>query len=347
MRLTIFTSPRFADHLTPPGHPERVDRFHAMQTVASDYRRRGGDVREPRPATDGELTRVHAPEYVARIRQVSGRTAALDADTFTSPDSVDVARLAAGAAIEAVDHVLAEGEMSQPGRTALALVRPPGHHAERDRAMGFCLFNNIAIAAAHARSRGLARVAIVDFDVHHGNGTQAAFYDDASVLFISSHQFPYYPGTGASGEVGHGPGEGFTLNLPLAAGANDADYELVYARAALPVLRSFRPELILVSAGFDAFMDDPLGGMQLSADYFGRLMALLVSMADDHCGGRIVAVTEGGYDLRGLAESLHHTIRALSGESNVSDFAAPDGTSPRGEATLAAVRAGVQRYWQL
>ena len=213
--------------------------------------------------------------------------------------------------------------------------------------MGFCLFNGIAVAAAHARARGLARVAIVDFDVHHGNGTQHAFEDDPAVLFISSHQFPYYPGTGAASEVGTGAGKGFTVNLPLDAGATDADYERVYERVAVPVLRQFRPELILVSAGFDAHHRDPLAGMRLSTEQFGRLTALVAGVADEVCGGRVVATTEGGYDLHGLASSLDASIRALAGEASLSDFAAPDGAAPRGDACLAAVTPGLKAYWTI
>ena len=217
--------------------------------------------------------------------------------------------MAAGAAVSAVDHVIDAGA----GARAFALVRPPGHHAEHGKAMGFCFFNSIAIAAAHARARGLARVAIVDFDVHHGNGTQWSFYDDPAVLFVSSHQYPYYPGTGAANDIGKGAGTGFTLNLPLSAGATDADYEAAYARLALPVLEQFRPELILVSAGFDAHMDDPLAGMRLTSGYFGRLTRAIAAVADATSQGRVVAITEGGYDLVGLATSLRASISALNG----------------------------------
>jgi acetoin utilization deacetylase AcuC-like enzyme len=340
--LTIVTTARFADHLTPPGHPERVERFAVMQVVASEFRARGGTVVEPEPADEAAIARVHDREYVSLIRETAGRATALDADTFTSPQTYDVACLAAGAAIAAVDRAL-----EAPGNRALALVRPPGHHAERNRAMGFCFFNNIAIAAAHARARGLARVAIVDYDVHHGNGTQWSFFADPSVLFISSHQHPYYPGSGAADEIGIGAGKGFTINLPLAAGAADADYELAYTRIALPALRQFKPQLILISAGFDAYLDDPLAGMRLTAPYFGRLTAAIAAVAEECCDGRIAAVTEGGYDLKGLADSLRHVIAALDGESTLDDFDVPAGAAPCGDATLEAVRPHLAAYWTL
>jgi acetoin utilization deacetylase AcuC-like enzyme len=299
---------------------------------------------EPRPATDEEIVRIHDTEYLRTIKGTAGRAVALDSDTFTSPESYEVARLAAGAAVSAVDHVMRQGANNT---RALALVRPPGHHAELDRAMGFCLFNNIAIAAAHARAKGLDRVAIVDYDVHHGNGSQHSFYADHSVLFISSHQFPYYPGTGAADEIGNGAGKGFTVNLPFAAGATDADYRAAYERVALPVLRSFKPQLILLSAGFDAYMDDPLGGMRLTVEGFEWLTAAILDVAEECCQGRLVAVTEGGYDLTGLGGSLRAVIRVLEGERRLRDLRAPDGPTPRADATIAAVRAQLAPYWTL
>ncbi len=304
--LTLVTSDRFADHLTPPGHPERHERAEVMQVVAGEWRSTGGRVVEPRQATDAELLRVHDAAYLAHVMSTAGRAVAFDADTVTSPASVELARLAAGAACQGVDLVL-DGAATR----ACALVRPPGHHAERDRAMGFCLFNNIAIAAAHARARGVSKVAIVDFDVHHGNGTQWCFYEDPTVLFVSTHQFPFYPGTGAAAETGRGPGEGFTVNVPMEAGANDADYLHVYEHVVAPVVRQFAPELLLLSAGFDAHTEDPLAGMQVTTAGFARLANLLTDLADEVCGGRVVAVTEGGYNLPALGGSLRALVGAL------------------------------------
>ena len=342
MALTVFTSSRFADHLNPPGHPERVERAEVMQVVASEFRRRGGSVVEPKQATDEQIARIHDREYIGVIRETAGRAIALDPDTFTSPDTYDVALLSAGAAVGAVDHVLEGG----PRTRALVMSRPPGHHAERNRAMGFCLFNNIAIAAAHARARGLARVAIVDYDVHHGNGTQHTFYSDRSVLFVSSHQFPFYPGTGDSDEIGTGAGAGTTVNFPLAAGATDADYERVYAATA-SILKQFRPQLILVSAGFDAHADDPLGGMRVTAPQFGRLTAHLAAAADECCEGRLLAVTEGGYDLRGLAASLRAVIEALDDPVSLATLPAPGGSTPRADVSIAAARTHLGKFWTI
>jgi len=341
MALTVFTSDRWADHLTPPGHPERVERAEVMQVVASEFRTRGGAVVEPRAASEDDIARIHAREHIALIRETAGRAVALDPDTFTSPETYDVARLAAGAAVSAVERVL-----SSRGTRALAMVRPPGHHAERNRAMGFCFFNNIAIAAAHARARGLTRVAIVDYDVHHGNGTQRSFYPDPAVLFISSHQFPFYPGTGAADEIGTGAGTGFTVNFPMAAGGTDADFERIY-QTTVAILRQFKPELILISAGFDAHADDPLGGMRVSTAHFGRLTALIAAAADDCCDGHVVAVTEGGYDLTALAGSLRAVIDVLDGATPLTALAAPTGSTSRADDTLAAARPHLSKYWKL
>jgi acetoin utilization deacetylase AcuC-like enzyme len=192
------------------------------------------------------------------------------------------------------------------------MVRPPGHHAEADRAMGFCLFNNVAVGAAWARVRGLERVAIVDYDVHHGNGTQWIFYEDPTVLFVSSHQYPFYPGTGAAEERGRGAGVGYTVNVPLPAGSTDADFAQAYRDVVIPALQDFRPQLVLVSAGFDAHERDPLAGMLMTTDGYGALTAMLLQAADDLCDGRIVFVTEGGYDTRSLAECCQRVIDLAS-----------------------------------
>jgi acetoin utilization deacetylase AcuC-like enzyme len=313
MPLTVISSRRFVDHVTPAGHPERPERAEVFEAVAKSFDEDGGRVVEPRAATDEDLARVHSREYIATIASTRGRATMIDADTFTSPDSEEIARLAAGAVLTGVDQVL-DGP---PQSRALAMVRPPGHHAEADRAMGFCLYNNIAVGAAYARSRGCARVAIVDFDVHHGNGTQWMFYKDPAVLFVSSHQFPFYPGTGSAAEQGSGAGAGFTLNLPLPAGTRDEEIEHKYAEQVVPALRSFRPDLMMISAGFDAHELDPLGQLRMTTEGFGRLTKMLLAEADTLCEGRVVMVTEGGYDLDAIKQCLDAVIR-ISASSTAS-----------------------------
>jgi acetoin utilization deacetylase AcuC-like enzyme len=294
--MILISSPRFQEHTTPPGHPERPERAEVFDQVASAWRDKGGTVIEPRPATREELLRVHDAAHVDAIESTSGRAVMLDEDTFTSPESYEVALLAAGAAVQAAEHALDTKE------TAFALVRPPGHHAERDKAMGFCLFNNVAVAAAAAVARGLSRVAVVDIDVHHGNGTQWMFYADPKVLYVSTHQFPFYPGTGAAEEVGSGAGKGFTFNVPLAAGATDADYAAAY-RTVAGVLENYAPELLLVSAGFDAHADDPLASMRMSAAGYAAVVRSLADAAA-RIGCPMALVTEGGYDLDALRACL-------------------------------------------
>ena len=304
MPLVVVSSKRFVDHVTPVGHPERPERAQTLAAVAAAFKEQGGEVIEPRAATDDDLLRVHTQEHVDAVVATRGKATMIDEDTFTSPDSDDIARLAAGAVLTGVDRALDGAK----GSRALALVRPPGHHAEADRAMGFCLYSNIAVGAAYARSRGCARVAIVDYDVHHGNGTQWIFYEDPAVLFVSSHQYPFYPGTGAASERGRGPGMGFTLNIPLDAGTKDEEIERKYAEQVIPAVRDFQPDLLMISAGFDAHEMDPLGQLRMTTEGFGRLTKALIDLADQVCDGRVVLVTEGGYDLKALSDSLTAVI---------------------------------------
>jgi acetoin utilization deacetylase AcuC-like enzyme len=342
MFVVLIHSDRFADHQTPPGHPESAERADVLDVVAQRWRRRGTDAASPRPATDAELARVHDDAYLRMVASTVGCAVKLDADTYTSPESYEIAVLAAGAAVDATERV-----MSGSHRAALALVRPPGHHAERDRAMGFCLYNNVAVAAAHARAGGAARVAIVDYDVHHGNGTQHIFEADPTVLYVSTHQYPYYPGTGAATEVGRDGGRGFTVNLALEAGAVDDDYRLVFVDVITPILRQFCPDLILVSAGFDAHEHDPLGGMRLSTAAFAAMTTELRLVAEECCAGRIVAVTEGGYDLKALAASTDAAIDALSGPPSAAAWPVSGVRSHRGETSAAAARRALAPFWRL
>jgi acetoin utilization deacetylase AcuC-like enzyme len=333
--MILIASHRFEEHVTPPGHPERMERAHVFDAVAAKWLKKGGRIDAPRAATREELERVHDPAYLDRLAATAGEPAMLDADTYTSSESHPVALLAAGAAVQAAWHALDHQE------PAFALVRPPGHHAERDRAMGFCLFNNVAVAAAAALARGLARVAVVDIDVHHGNGTQWMFYDDPRVLYVSTHQFPFYPGTGAPDEIGVHEGTGFTVNIPLDAGAGDADYHLVYRDIVVPVLDEFRPQLLLVSAGYDAHERDPLASMRMTTDGYASIVAQLKAAGERH--GALALVTEGGYDMTALAACLEACFLVLDGAAAPE---VPRGPAPRGERALATVRAAQASRWR-
>ena len=343
MSLILVSSPRFAEHQTPPGHPERPERAQVMDAVAARWRAQGGEVVAPREATHEQLARVHDVHYITRISELRDRAVALDPDTYTSPETYEISLLAAGAAIDAVERA-----MSGSHAYTFALMRPPGHHAEHAHAMGFCLFNNVAVAAAHARQTlGAKRVAIVDYDVHHGNGTQHIFDRDASVLYLSTHQFPYYPGTGAVEEIGIGPGEGFTVNLPLASGGTDADYQHVFDRVALPILRQFAPALLLVSAGFDAHQRDPLATMRATEAGFAAMTMALRRVADECCHGRMALMTEGGYDLKALDASLEAVVQTLSGSAHEPKWPADEAPSTRGRVSADAAVQALRPYWKV
>jgi acetoin utilization deacetylase AcuC-like enzyme len=313
-----------------------------MQSIASAWKQRGRVVQAPRPATHAELARVHSQAYLAKIDAMAGRAVSIDSDTYTSPETRDVALLAAGAAIGAVEAIV----QSRDTRV-MALVRPPGHHAERERAMGFCFYNSVAAAAAHALSLGMERVVVMDYDVHHGNGTQWMFYEDPRVLYVSTHQYPFYPGTGAAEDVGRGKGAGFTLNVPLEAGSTDGDYAEVFKALVIPVIDQFKPELVLISAGYDAHERYPLARMRLSTHGYSRLTKSLCDVADTHCHGRVVAVTEGGYDLTALKACLESSMSILDGAPPAEPKEAPMAATQRSRMAIAAVRSAQGKYWKL
>ena len=293
------------------GHPERPERLVAVQRALERGRAAGTRWAAPSVAPREAVERVHEARYVEAIEGVRGRRVALDADTRTSIDTVDAAYLAAGAAIDAVDAVFGGA-----ADNAMALVRPPGHHAEASRAMGFCFFNNVAIAAEHARAaHGAERVLIIDWDVHHGNGTQHAFEKRRDVLFFSTHQYPFYPGTGGAPEVGFGPGEGYTVNVPITTRMGDGEYAAVFADVLEPIAMEYDPDLVLVSAGFDAHVADPLGGMAVTDEGFAVLCAMTKRIAQSCAGGRLALLLEGGYDLDGLASSVRACVEVLEGST--------------------------------
>ena len=339
MRVALYDDPLFREHDSGHGHPERAQRLDAIRQGLRDADLLPRLTQLPaRPATHDELRRVHTERHVRTVAGTEGRTVRFDPDTQAGPRSSQAALRAAGAAVDAVQRVL-DGTLDR----AFCLCRPPGHHAEADRAMGFCLFNNAAVAAAHALEAGLERVLIVDIDVHHGNGTQHIFEEDPRVLYVSSHQYPFYPGTGALDEMGEGQGRGFTVNLPLPAGLGDGDYARVYRGLVEPIGRAFAPELVLVSAGFDAYADDPLAGMSLTARGYRELIQVCLACADGGAPERargVVVVLEGGYDLEGLGTCGAEVVRGLLGET-----AEPLPPAARVEPLVEAYRRALRPFW--
>lgn len=316
-----FTHPRYVEHDLAE-HPEHAGRIRAVwKRLETDGLLDRMIVHEAREVTYDQIAAVHTPEYLHVLEQVSQQPhlLRLDSDTYLGPNSYAVARLSAGAVVGAVDSVL-----KQEVRHALAACRPPGHHAIRERGMGFCLLANVAIAARHAqRTYGIERVLIVDYDVHHGNGTEAIFYADPSVFFVSTHQSPLYPGTGALEDIGSGAGTGYTLNIPLPPGVSDTGYAAVFERLIWPAARRFKPELILVSAGFDAHWLDPLAGMRLTTSGYAHISRELIRMADELCAGRIIFAMEGGYNLDALSHGMANIARCLLGQEPVDPLGPP------------------------
>lgn len=353
-RTAIFKHDGFFEHIPDFYHVESPDR---LRVIYKEFAR--PEVAEKfifpawPPASEAMLKLNHTDPYVKRVAATAGKAyTSLDPDTQTSPQSYDAACLAAGAVIKGA-AMLAAGEIDN----GFALVRPPGHHAEADRAKGFCLFNNVAIGARYALDQlEMKRVFIVDWDLHHGNGTQHSFYDTNQVFYLSTHQYPYYPGSGGLTEVGSGKGEGFTLNVPLTGGQDDRAFGCIFREVLVPVVRQYKPDIIMVSAGFDTYIADPLGTMAVTAQGYSYMTRILVDLAAEICGGRLLLVLEGGYNLEGLCDGVLAVLGELAGLENfpdprfnsLSDDAVEQlARAPVEVPVLAQVRNIAKKYWEL
>jgi acetoin utilization deacetylase AcuC-like enzyme len=330
----FFRHPASLDHDTGHGHPERADRIRAVEAELASRDWLGWEPVEAPAATEEQLLRVHPRGYVEQVRAFSERGQAFDLDTRTSPGSYEAALRAAGGACALVESLLSGRE-----RTGFSALRPPGHHAETATAMGFCLFANVAIAARHALDTlGAERILVLDWDVHHGNGTNALFHDSRELLFVSIHQFPFWPGTGPLDDVGEGDGEGYSINLPVPGGTGEAAFQSLVEHVVVPVARQYGPDLILISAGYDAHRDDPIGGLALETSSFGGMSSRVRALGEE-LAAPVGAVLEGGYDLHALASSVAETMAALE------NGALPAGVARHPLADDAAAVVG--RYWEL
>lgn len=341
-RVGIVADPLYLEHEPLGYHPECPGRLRAIHAMLDQPDMKGRFLYlQPRQATIEELSRIHTEAYVRRIESTRGTSGLhLDPDTYVSSETSRVARYAAGALLALLDALQA-GTIE----AGFALVRPPGHHAEAARGMGFCIYNNVAVAARYAQDKGFfSRILIVDWDLHHGNGTQHSFESDPSVLYLSSHMYPYYPGTGRMEDIGIGEGTGYTVNIPLPGGQGDQDFLWIYERAVVPIAEQFRPDLILVSAGFDIYAGDPLGTMNVTESGFAGLAALLQKAARASCNGRILFTLEGGYHQEGQARGVRAVLNQLDGH--------PDGpvlqaaSSPTSEQILRRLLAVHRDLWK-
>ncbi len=341
--VAIIKDDRYLEHNAGEGHPESPNRLRVIHNLI-DAEFISLPQITPRLATENDLALVHDPFYIQTVAKTAGKTfSRLDPDTGLSARSYEIARLAAGGLLQGVDALLNPQSAIRNLKSIFAFVRPPGHHAEPSRGMGFCVFNNIAIAAEYAKERcGLRRILIVDWDLHHGNGTQRAFYGDPAVLFFSSHQYPYYPGSGNFDETGSGKGEGFTVNAPFPRGFGDVEYLAVYDHILRPIALEYKPELVLVSAGFDPYVNDPLGGMNVTGEGFGGLASIVRDIAEQTCGGKVLLTLEGGYNPEGLREGVRSVLQAFTKPHTT----APAPAAPAAERVIQNIISRQKRYWK-
>jgi acetoin utilization deacetylase AcuC-like enzyme len=339
-RTAVVIDPDFLKHQPGHAHPERPERLKVLLDLTRGLHGSDLQILPPRPAKKEEVSSCHSSEYIDLVRSTSEiNRYALDGDTVTCADSYGIALLAVGGFLRLLDSVSAFDF-----RNGFALVRPPGHHATRDRAMGFCLFNTVAIGAQYLkRLYGARRILIMDWDVHHGNGTQDSFYQDPSVLYISTHQYPYYPGTGAIEEVGNGKGEGYTVNIPLPAGCGDEEYLCVFKEIVIPIADKYQPEWVLVSAGFDPHQHDPLGGMRVTEKGFGIMASMLLELAQKHAAGKIAFLLEGGYNLEALRNSVSVVLEKMKGEDRSGP--AVQGSIQRIDPLIRKILKFQEKYW--
>ena len=342
-KTAVLKDPLFLEHDPGYDHVESPERLTAIYQALA---REDGDAffyPECKPASYADLAANHTAEHIERVAETAGKQFdVLDPDTHTSPLSYEAAVLAAGAVITGL-KLVASGQADN----AAALVRPPGHHAEADQAKGFCLFNNIAIGARYGlKHLGMERILILDWDLHHGNGTQHSFYDTDQVLYCSTHQYPHYPGTGSLKEMGAGKGEGYTLNVPLPGGQGDQDFARIITELVAPVARQYRPDCIMVSAGYDIHVSDPLGGMAVTTTGFAGMTRILVDLATELCDGRLVLVLEGGYNLQGLADGVLASLHEMAGEGGLTPGAFTAlALAKRPLPPLDAALGAAKKYW--
>ncbi len=341
MKTGIVRDWRYTEHEMGAFHPENPQRINVIYEMLDKEFPLPLKEIKPRFASEEEIEMVHSRSYIQTIKETAGKERVyLDPDTSTCSRSYETALLAAGGLLKAIDLVM-EGKIEN----GFALVRPPGHHAERNRAMGFCLFNNVALGAEYLRKKyGMEKILIVDWDLHHGNGTQNSFYERKDVLYFSLHQFPHYPGTGYWNEIGRGEGEGFTVNIPLLPGKNDEDYLFIFRKILLPIAFEYEPNFILVSAGFDIYKGDPLGGMMISEEGFGMLTEELLSLAAKTSKKRILFTLEGGYNLKGLREGVKQVLLTLSQEEQREQKELK--VSPALEKELTPIFEIQKKYWR-